>query len=166
MTTVKAFNDMMDQFLTELNLTFPKNKAVIKFQASFEVVKATKPSAVLENFMRTVKPFSKKIMTRDDTFITEDTSTIDAISDIDLASIWGESSDATKDAIWQYLYTLVVLGTTISSFPKETLDMIEKMAENCAAQMQEGGGADIMSLMSMMNNFSTNTKKDGPDRII
>ena len=104
MTTVKAFNDMMDQFLTELNLTFPENKAVIKFQASFEVVKATKPSAVLENFMGTVKPFSKKIMTRDDTFITEDASTIGAISDIDLASIWAKSSDATKDAIWQYLF--------------------------------------------------------------
>ena len=160
MATVKAFNEMMDQFLTELNLTFPENKAVVKFQASFEVVKATKPGAVLENFMKAVKPFSKKIMARDDTFISVDAGTINALGDIDLAGMWTKSSDATKDAIWQYLYTLLVLGTTISSFPKETLDMIEKMAENCAAQMQEGGGGDIMSLMSMMNNFSTNTKKD------
>jgi hypothetical protein len=166
MTTVKAFNDMMDQFLTELNLTFPDNKAVIKFQASFEVVRSTNPAMVLEGFMSAVKPFNKKIMARDETFITTDANTIGSIGDIDLASIWAKASDNTKDAIWQYLYTLVVLGTTISSFPKETLDMIEKMAENCAAQMQEGGGGDIMSLMNMMNNFSTNTKKDGPDRII
>lgn len=166
MATVKAFNDMMDQFLTELNLTFPENKSVIKFQASFELVKATKPSMILENFMKAVKPFSKKIMIRDETFVTEDAATIQAIGDIDLANMWAKSSGPTKDAIWQYLHTLVVLGTTITSFPKETLDMIEKMAETCAAQMQEGGGGDIMSLMSMMNNFSTNTKKDGPERII
>lgn len=155
MATVKAFNDMMEQFLTELNLTFPENKAVIKFQAAFELTRSTRPESVLDNFMASVKKYSKKIMTRDETFITEDTKNIRGLSELDLAGIWTKSSDATKDAIWQYLYTLVVLGTTITSLPKETLGMIEKMAESCATHIQEGGGGgDLSSLMELMNTIS------------
>jgi hypothetical protein len=48
-----------------------------------------------------------------------------------------------------------VLGTTITSLPKETLGMIEKMAESCATQIQEGGaGGDLSSLMELMNTIS------------
>jgi hypothetical protein len=155
MATVKAFNDMMEQFLTELNLTFPENKSVIKFQAAFELARTTRPAAVLDNFMSSIKKYSKKVMTRDDTFITEDTKNIKGLMDLDLAGIWENATDATKDAIWQYLYTLVVLGTTITSLPKETLGMIEKMAESCATQIQEGGaGGDLSSLMELMNTIS------------
>jgi hypothetical protein len=155
MTTVSAFNEMMDQFLTELNLTFPKNKGVIKFQSSFEVVKRTNPSHVLENFMNCVKPYGKKIMAKDDSFITEDTGDIEFLNDIDLKSMWSESSDSTKSAIWQYLHTLLILGTTIQSLPKDTLNMIEEMAKKCADQMTNAPGGDgALSLMDLMNTIS------------
>jgi hypothetical protein len=149
-TTVNAFNDMMEQFLTELNLTFPDNKAVIKFQASFELVRATKPSAILDGFMDTVQPYVKKIMNKDDTFITDDSKNVNSISDIDLDSLWVNCSDQTKGAIWQYMHTLVILGTTIKSFPADTLTMIEQLAEKCAGQMAESP----LSLMDLMNTIS------------
>jgi hypothetical protein len=157
-TTIKAFNDMMDQFLTELNLTFPKNKSVIKFQASFEVVRTATPNKVLDAYMKAIKPYRNKIMRKDDTFITEDSSNIPALADINLASLWGECSDNTKDAIWQYLHTLMVFGTTIKTFPPETMNMIESMAAKCAEQMQSGGGGEdgefsIMDLMKTLNNI-------------
>jgi hypothetical protein len=149
-TTVNAFNDMMEQFLTELNLTFPDNKAVIKFQASFDIVRATKPRAILDGFMDTVQPYVKKIMNKDDTFITHDSKNVNSISDIDLDSLWVNCSDQTKGAIWQYLHTLVILGTTIKSFPADTLTMIEQLAEKCAGQMAESP----LSLMDLMNTIS------------
>jgi hypothetical protein len=149
-TTVNAFNDMMEQFLTELNLTFPDNKAVIKFQASFELVRATKPSAILDGFMDTVQPYVKKIMNKDDTFITDDSKNVNSISYIDLDSLWVNCSDQTKGAIWQYMHTLVILGTTIKSFPADTLTMIEQLAEKCAGQMAESP----LSLMDLMNTIS------------
>ena len=34
-------------------------------------------------------------------------------------------SPNTKDATWQYLQTLYMLGTTITSIPDDTLSMIE-----------------------------------------
>lgn len=153
-TTVSAFNDMLDQFLTELNLTFPSNKAVIKFQASFEIMRQTAPSHILDNFMDAVKPYVKKIISRDETFITEDSKNIQTLSDIDISSMWENSSEQTKSAIWQYLHTLVVLGTTIKSFPKDTLSMIEEMAEKCASQMKDSP----LSLMDLMNTISSQQK--------
>ena len=35
MTSVTAWNDMMEQFLVELGCTFPEEKAVKKYQTSF-----------------------------------------------------------------------------------------------------------------------------------
>lgn len=158
-TTVNAFNEMMDQFLTELNLTFPENKAVIKFQAAFELLRQTAPSQVLDNFMNSVKPYGQKIMAKDDTFIMTDSKDIEALGDIDLGSMWNESSPNTKSAIWQYLQTMYILGTTIKSFPKDTLNMIEQMAEKCASQMKDspgggGSGDPGFSLMDLMNTIS------------
>ena len=154
MTTVNAFNEMMDQFLTELNLTFPSNKSVIKVQSAFEVVKRTNPSHVLENFMNAVKPYSKKIMAKDESFVLEDSDNIEFLHDLGIVSMWNDSSENTKDAIWQYLQTLVVLGTTIQSLPKDTLSMIEEMAKKCAEQMKDIPGDGALSLMDLMNTIS------------
>jgi hypothetical protein len=152
-TTVNAFNDMMEQFLTELNLTFPNNKAVIKFQASFELVRAATPSKVLDEFMKAVKPYRNKIMQKDQTFILEDSEKIQALKDIDIQSMWQIASDNTKDAIWQYLQTLIIFGTTIKTFPPETMSIIESMAAKCAEQItSEGEEFSIMDLMSTLGS--------------
>jgi hypothetical protein len=149
-TTVNAFNDMMEQFLNELNMTFPENKSVIKFQASFELLRNTTPRKILDNFMDAVTPYTKKIMSRDETFITEDAKNIPTISEIDLGTMWGQASEQTKGAIWQYLHTLIVLGTTIKSFPSDTLTMIEELAQKCASQMEDSP----LSLLNLMNTIS------------
>ena len=146
--SVSAFNETMEQFLTELNLTFPENKAVIKFQAAFELMKQTAPSKILDNFMGSVKPYSHKITSKDESFILEDSVNIEALSGIDLVGMWSQASDNTKSAIWQYLHTLVFIGTTVKIFPKETMSMIEQVAEKCAGQI------DPTSIMDLMNTIS------------
>jgi hypothetical protein len=153
MTTVNAFNEMMDQFLTELNLTFPENKAIIKFQASFEVVRTATPSKVLDEFMKATKPYRNKIMQKDDSFIINDSNNIPLLAEIDIKSLWDLSSDATKSAIWQYLHTLLVFGTTIKTFPPDTMSMIESMAAKCAEQMANGGGDQDFSIADLMKTL-------------
>lgn len=154
MTTIHAFNEMMDQFLTELNLSFPSNKGVIKSQTAFEVLRRTNPEEILDNFMKAVKPYGKKIMAHDETFILNDSKDIPFLNDIDIVGMWGESSDNTKSAIWQYMQTLVLLGTTIQSLPKDTLSMVEDIAKKCAEQMKGAPGDGALSLMDLMNTIS------------
>lgn len=139
MTSVTAFNDMMGQFLVELHKTFPEEKGLKKYIAAFEMMRSANPKLVVEGFMANISPHVKKINERDETFFMENANTIDFLKDIYLKECWPKASDNTKNAIWQYIQTLYMLGTTITSIPADTLSMIENVAKQCADKIQDGG---------------------------
>jgi hypothetical protein len=60
-------------------------------------------------------------------------------------------SDGTRNAIWQYLQTLNILGMTITTIPADMLSMVEGAAAKCAESIQ--GGGDEKSLMSGMSSL-------------
>jgi len=154
MTTVKAFNDMMEQFLNELVLTFPEEKTLLKYQATFDIAKTTWPRATLEGFMKSIGPHAEKIMAKDEKFFLENGGDIEWVSDVNLQIIWKpDLSESTKNAIWQYLQTLYMLGTTIMMFPPDTLAAIEGVAAKCAENAQAGGEINEKALMSGMNSL-------------
>lgn len=157
MASVSAFNDMMGQFLAELHKTFPKEGSIKKFMTSFELLRETNPRKCVDAYMNGIGPYSGKVSNKDDTFITEDLSTIEFLGDLKIASLWSTTSAKTKNAIWQYLQTLYMLGTAISAVPPETLGMIEKLAKDAADNIQGGGGSlgdlDEAALQKMMAGF-------------
>jgi hypothetical protein len=150
MTTVKAFNEMMGQFLDELNATFPEEEAVKT------VKEAPRDRSTFENFMKDIGPFATKLMQKDDGFFCDENP---FVKNLNLTAIWAspEATENTKQAIWQYLQTMYILGNTINMFPPETLSMIESAAEACAKNMQNQAGAgavvDEQALMAGMNNM-------------
>lgn len=136
MTTLKAFNEMMGQFLGELHSTFPEEAAV---KAALD---APKDQATFDNFMTGIAPFTTHLMNKSDDFFSDQNS---FVTSLNLNAIW-RSPDATpntKEAIWQYLQTMYILGNTMSMFPPETLRMIEAAAENCAQNMRTQGTNQI-----------------------
>jgi hypothetical protein len=145
-TTVDAFNEMLQQFIDELVLTFPNVNNFKKYQTALKVVRKSTPKVPLKEFYDSVKPYSDKIMKKDETFFLEDAQDIEFINDLNIQSVWGESSNNTKDAIWQYLQTLYILATTISALPQETLSAIEDIAKSF----------DPSNLGSLMNILGKN----------
>ena len=144
MTSISAFNDMMGQFLMELHKTFPEERGLKKYIAAFELMRTANPKLLVEGFMENVAPHVDKINSRDDSFFLEHAGSIEFLKDINLKDCWPKASDGTRDAIWQYLQTLYMLGTTITSIPPETLSMIETVAKQCADKMQnEDGDAEF-----------------------
>ena len=117
MTSVTAFNDMMGQFLTELHKTFPEEKSLKKYIAAFELMSSTNPKLVVEGFMGAISPHMDKISAKDENFFIENAETIDFLKDINLKNLWPKASANTREAIWQYIQTLYMLGTTITSIP-------------------------------------------------
>jgi hypothetical protein len=147
MTTVSAFNEMMGQFLEELVQTFP-DESTLK-----EVAAAPRDRGTLDTFLKQIGPWVNQMMAKDDAFFSDQN---EFVARIGLVAIWKSElcTPNTKAAIWQYLQTLYMLATTINMFPPETLSMIESAAENCAKNIQAGGGAlDERSLMAGMNNM-------------
>lgn len=150
MTTITGFNDMMQQFLEELVQTFPEEPAMKKYRNAFEMLRSANSRACMENFMQNVAPYSKQIMSKDASFFLKNP---DVFKDFNLASIWtDELSDNTKNAIWQYLQTLYILGNTIMALPENTLSMIETIAKQCANDMNTGS-LDASALMAGVSNM-------------
>ena len=159
MTSVSAFNDMLEQFLTELMGTFPEEKSIKKYHAGFDVLRKSNPKKVVEGFMATIGPVAQKIMNKDESILDDN---LDILDELSIKKHWnGDISDNTKGAIWQYLQTLYMLGTTITAIPAETLNMIEDVAKQCADKMQsgEGGELDQAGLMSAMSGMFGNMLK-------
>jgi hypothetical protein len=154
MASVSAFNDMMGQFLVELHKTFPDEKGIKKMLTSFDVLKSTNPRLVVDGFMKGVSPYADQISAKDDKFLLEECSKIDFLKELDIASYWGRMSSNTKDATWQYMQTLYMLGTTIMALPPDKMAQIEALAQGVASQLQdEGGELNEDALMKMMGSM-------------
>mgnify|MGYP003632429004 FL=1 len=154
MASVTAFNDMMGQFLVELHKTFPEEKGIKKMMTSFDLLKSTNPRLVVDAFMNGVTPYADRISAKDESFLLKEIDTIDFLKDLNIKSYWVKMSKSTKGATWQYLQTLYMLGTTITSIPDDTLKMIEGIAKQCAEKMEtEGGELDQDAIMKMMGSM-------------
>jgi len=154
MASVSAFNDMMSQFLVELHKTFPEEKGIKKMLTSFDLLKSTNPRLVVDGYMKGVSPYADKISAKDETFLLNEIENIDFLKELDIKSYWVKMYANTKSATWQYLQTLYMLGTTITSLPEDTLSQIESIAKGVADNMQNGDGElDQDALMQMMGNM-------------
>jgi hypothetical protein len=104
--------------------------------------------------MKGVSPYADKISAKDETFLLNEIENIDFLKELDIKSYWVKMSANTKSATWQYLQTLYMLGTTITSLPEGTLSQIESIAKGVADNMQNGDGElDQDALMQMMGNM-------------
>ena len=145
MTSVTTFNDMLQQFLVELETTFPEEKAFKKYHTSFDIMRAANPRKCVDAYMSTASMYSNQIMQKDDSFFSE-------FTELPISLYWNDSlTEGTKNAIWQYLQTLNILGMTITTIPAEMLSMVEGVAAKCAEGIQ--GGGDEKSLMNGMSSL-------------
>ena len=105
-----------------------------------------------------VGAYAQKITQKDESFFLEDIKGIEFLQDLNIEEYWKDKmSEGTKNAVWQYLQTLYMLGTTITAIPQETLSVIENVAKDCADKMQNGDGQ--IDEKALMNMFSSMLKK-------
>jgi len=158
MASVGAFNDMLAQFLSELTQTFPEEKGIKKYESAFDLLRKSNPRKVVENFMMVVTPLQERIMAKDETVFTSEN--LKSLGELNLGKNWADCSENTHGCIWQYLQTLMMLGTTITALPAETLKAIEGVAEQTAGQMAAGGGElNEAGLMKMLGGLLGNLPK-------
>ena len=155
MASVTAFNDMMGQFLVELHKTFPEEKGIKKMMTSFDLLKSSNPRLVVDGFMKGVSPYADKISAKDESFLLKEIDTIDFLKELNIKSYWERMTTNTRAATWQYLQTLYMLGTTITSLPQDTLSQIENIAKGVASKLQDGDGGELNqdALMKMMGSM-------------
>lgn len=144
-TTLSSFNELMQQFLDELEVAFPDDPKLKKHQSNFSILKRANARKPLTAFMEQVGPHAQKIMAKDETYFLESTDSF--ITDLDIKTKWDTSSENTKNAIWQYLQTLYIIGTTINSLPAEALSMIEEVAKKCSGSLNPDDMSSLIELL-------------------
>jgi len=144
---------MMGQFLVELHKTFPEEKALRRWWLH-SIYWSLQTTPRRGCFHECVTPYADRISVKDESFLLKEIDTIDFLKDLNIKSYWVKMSESTKGATWQYLQTLYMLGTTITSIPDDTLKMIESIAKQCAEKMEtEGGELDQDAIMKMMGSM-------------
>jgi len=150
-----AWNDMMGQFLTELVTTFPEEPAIKKYKTSFELIRKTNPRLAIEGFMRAIRECQDQIMQKDESFFLSTSNQNEFLAELNIAKHWNDSlSTNTKDAIWQYLQTLSILGTTLTALPADALSQIENVAESMAKNIQDGNGINEGALTGLFASLA------------
>ena len=134
MTTLAAFNNMLKSFIEELVEVFPEQKDVATFLAGFDTFTAIGPRKPMEMFMAAVSPHAQLLMSKDASLFAHI-----KFPGIDFQAMWTSEgvTDKTREAIWGYLHSLFLLGTTLQSLPPELLQSIESVAHECAEKMQD-----------------------------
>ena len=157
MSTVHQFNDMMTQFFDELVATFPEEKKLKKYKVTYELMKKKNPRKCVDLYMESAKKVHTQIMAKDDKFFT--TEKIDFLDALNIKNWWTpDLSENTKDAIWQYLQGLNVLGMTIMAIPPDAMKTIEQVAKQVEQNMQTpgGGGAGMGDLAAIAGQIDMN----------
>ena len=163
MTTSNAFNELLKNFLSELRASFPEQKGLTMCLAGFDVMAATQPGLPMKMFMEAMHPHAALINARDSSLFQQP---LELAGDVDLGDIWSQEdvTDSTRDAIWSYLQTLYMLGNTLQSLPPEVLNTIEKVAGECATQMESTGQMDMNAMAAaMMKSMSSMMMMGGGD---
>ena len=148
MTTVKAFNDMYGQFIDDI-LSVWSDDLVLHI-AKAEVREGAEP---YQTFMKEIGSFAQKLMAKDPSFFCEEN---EFAKKLYLHKHWYEDTctDQNKNAIWQWLSSLYMIGMTLNMFPPDALSQIEAVAASCAKNMNLGDGdLSEASLMSGVNSM-------------
>ena len=89
MSSVSTFISMFDQFLSELETTFPTHGKFKSYRVKFDLLKETNPKLIMSTFLSHVQPLTTHIQNKDDGVILEDT--VPFLVDLDIKSLWTSS---------------------------------------------------------------------------
>jgi hypothetical protein len=135
MVTVQGFNTLFRQFVAELHAVFHDNEELRNAYEGFDMIVQLFPRKPLEVFMETVAPHADLLKARDPRLFEELN-----IVGVDFAALWNSPDMTEQDqkVIWQYLDSLLFLGTAVQNLPEEMTATIENFAAECEKKLEAG----------------------------
>jgi len=113
----RTFNAIYEEFFGKMTLLMPDQDKVSDLHAAFLLLKKANNRAPLEMFIKSIYPYTIKILEKNEDFflsndelneIAVDNSSF--VSKSGLHDKWGSFTDATKENIWTYITGLTKLA--------------------------------------------------------
>jgi len=120
---VKIFNQLTDEFFRELLEMYPQEtKIKVKYNL-FQTICATNAKKPCNDFMIGSIPYVERISVRDEQLMTSD-DIPDFVKQMNLNKLWPTMTPKTKNAIWNYIKNMFIMGNNVVKMPDETLPYI------------------------------------------
>ena len=108
-----AFFNQMQDFLDDLEYSFPQETHITTAKVFFTALKASMPDKIIDQFVEYVAPFQTQIEERDEQFFMEDSLNVTdnyMAQAVQLKNVWKTASEKNKSCIWEYMSNLVKLA--------------------------------------------------------
>ena len=114
--SIEAFNNLLKSFLEELSKVFPSDPKLKVYSNLFDTIVVASPKLPIDMFMKAFGSEGELINKKDPAIFDK----IPVLfGEIQLKQMWdSDISEANRSAIFSYLQTLYMLGTTIKSLPE------------------------------------------------
>lgn len=117
MKVLEEFNKTLDEFINKMILQFPQETKLKTYYSAFKVTKMYDKTMPIKIYMGGCLQFSDQIKSRDTEFFAKRKAFVNKIAqassftdDTGLVNYWENLSDNSKNAIWDYVQTLFVMG--------------------------------------------------------
>ena len=164
LTYTEKFNYYLSVFLKEMTTIFPEYQENINTHYG-DLLNSESESCnsekYVKEYMTVIKPYHSQIATKDDK-IFKGVDSINLLQSIDFREVWTKDiNDNTRENIWKYLQTLIVIGKKVVGDDNEIDSLLEKFKTDATESVENNkessdNGEDEM--LSMLKNMSTLTQ--------
>jgi hypothetical protein len=134
---LEEFNKTLDEFINKMILQFPQETKLKSYYSAFKVTRMYDKTVPIKIYMGGCLQFTNQIKSRDTDFFSKRKTFVNKIStassftnDTGLVNYWGSLTDNSKNAIWDYVQTLFVMGEMYINKDSSIVQQINNVYNN------------------------------------
>lgn len=136
-SVIVEFNKTLDEFINKLITQFPQEGKLKSYYSAFKVSKMYDNVMPLKIFMGGCLNYAEQIKSRDSNFFVNKKEFVSKLqectsfsNDIGLVNYWEDLSMNSKNAIWDYVQTLFVMGEMYINKDTSIINSINSVYSN------------------------------------
>jgi hypothetical protein len=134
---IEEFNKTLDEFINKMIAQFPNESKLKTYYSAYKVTKMYDKTMPIKIYMGGCLNFTDQIKNRDSDFFAKRKQFVDKLKqcssftdDTGLVNYWEQLSDTSKNAIWDYVQTLYVMGEMYINKDTNIINKINSVYDN------------------------------------
>jgi len=160
-TYIEKFNFYLKTFINELNVIFPEYKILLN--DSYKTLLDSDSSDSLEyvkEYMENIKTYHNYLAKKDENLFKL-TNELNFVKGIDFRNVWAKDIDnKTRESIWKYLQTLVVLGKKIVGDDDEIDTLLQNLNSEGKLENLKEETENMMEMLQNMNQMKQDPEEN------
>ena len=162
LTYVEKFNFYLFSFISEMVVFFREYEPSLKnsYKELLEQPNNNNSDTYVKEYMTQIKPYNSYLAKKDDILFKLSTE-LNFIKDIDFRNVWAKDiNEVTRQNIWKYLQTLVVIGKKVVGDDDEIEKLLENFNKEEADTLpnMENLKEETENMMDMLKNMTQMTQ--------